>query len=62
MDGTLRIHNVDDGKQIRAMSGTDDVLYAVAVGASDHISAGGQSGRVWTWKLDDGKLIGTSEP
>jgi hypothetical protein len=50
---------VDNGKQIKAMSGTGDALYGVATANDNqHVVSGGQTGKVWTWRMADAKMLG----
>lgn len=58
VDGTVRLHNADDGKQLRSYNGASDALYGVTVSSDEkRISAGGQLGKIWTWQIEDGKLL-----
>ena len=62
-DGVVRLHDAESGKQIKAMNGTGDALYGVVAAYGNmEISAGGQGGKVWIWRLADAKLIGEIPP
>lgn len=57
-DGSVRLYEATDGKQLRAFNGADKALFSVALSADDTtISAGGQTGKVWTWQLDNAEPV-----
>ncbi len=62
-DGVVRVHDAENGKQLKALSGTGDALYGVVASlGSQEVSAGGQGGRVWIWRLADAKLLNEIPP
>ncbi|MEZ6133424.1 MAG: c-type cytochrome domain-containing protein [Pirellulaceae bacterium] len=59
-DGSVRLYNADNGQQVRAYGGANGALYAIGLSTDDQqVYSGGQAGHVWTWKLDDAKLLDT---
>lgn len=59
-DGSVRLVNADDGKILKQFAGAEDALFRVAtLSAGERISAGGQAGRIWTWQIEDAKLMRT---
>lgn len=56
-DGASRLHSADDGKAVRGFSGPTDALYCVSVSPDGQfLYAAGQSGKVWRWVVESGKL------
>ncbi|MEZ6078576.1 MAG: hypothetical protein R3C56_23755 [Pirellulaceae bacterium] len=57
-DGAARILNTDDGATLRGLAGAENALYSLSVSADSlRASAAGQTGKVWTWLIADGKLL-----
>lgn len=57
-DGSARILNTDDGATLRSLAGAENALYSLSVSADSlRASAAGQTGKVWTWIIADGKLL-----
>lgn len=57
-DGAARILNTDDGATLRGLAGAENALYSLSVSADSlRASAAGQTGKVWTWLISDGKLL-----
>lgn len=58
IDGQIRLHQNSDGQHLKTMGGTDSALFAVAATADGRfVIAGGQSGSLWVWKVDDATLF-----
>jgi len=58
IDGQVRLHNSSNGQQIRTYAGMDAAAYTIASSRDGkYVVAGGQSGLVWIWAVDDGKLL-----
>ncbi|MCA9192868.1 MAG: hypothetical protein KDB03_13925 [Planctomycetales bacterium] len=55
-DASARLVNADDGKVVRSFAGADTALYCLGIVDGKYLSASGQSGHVWTWNIEDGKL------
>jgi WD40 repeat protein len=57
-DGQLRLHDSGTGKAIRGFNAEGDFLFALDVSRDGkRLIAGGQSGTVRVWSVEDGKLI-----
>lgn len=57
-DGVARVLNSDDGKTLRGLAGAENALYALTISADNlRATAGGQTGKTWTWQIADGKLV-----
>jgi WD40 repeat protein len=62
-DSTIRLHDTDDGKEIRKFEGGGDFVYtAVANGAGDLMITGGRDSVLRVWNLKSGELQGSFLP
>ncbi len=61
-DSSVKLSNTDNGKTIRSYSGASDALYAATVTADGkRIIVGGQAGKLWSWQVEDAKLLESSD-
>ncbi len=56
--GAAQLIEATDGKHIRAFAGAEGAILAIGIGSGSHVLfAGGQSGKTWAWKIDDGTKL-----
>jgi WD40 repeat protein len=58
-DKQVRVHDVSNGGQVRAIGGPAEAVYCSLVAGKGQVvaMAGGQDGVLWIWQLDNGQVL-----